>query len=218
METTPPPRGREDGERGEGRVVARTLGAMANSRDEPSVIDAWCTGRDWRWRAVLLALLVWQATRQLREPESWSIFGGITFGVHEFGHLFFSLFGSEWLAVAGGSLMQLLIPIGAMAVIGKTSKDLFGVTATAAWLAASLGDLAVYIADARAQELDLLSFSEDGGGHDWHFLLAHAGLLKQDIAVARFTRFVAILVILAAILASAYLFGRMAKLRTKPTA
>lgn len=178
-----------------------------------TAIDNWCAGKDWRWRAALLALLVWQALRPLRDSESWSIFRGITFGVHEFGHLFFSLFGSEWLAVAGGSLMQLLIPIGAMALVGKTSKDWFGVTATATWLGASLIDLAPYIADARAQELDLVSFSEDASGHDWHYLLAQAGMLKQDLAVARFANFVAVLVIVASILSSFYLFSRMAKLK-----
>jgi hypothetical protein len=180
---------------------------------EPSAIDEWCAGKDWRWRAALLALLVWQAVRPLRDIESFSIFKGITFGVHEFGHLFFSLLGNEWIAVAGGSGMQLIIPVAAMAVIGKTSKDWFGVTAGATWLGASLIDLAPYIADARAQDLDLLSFSEDASGHDWHYLLARAGMLKQDLAVARFVNFIALLVILASVLASLYLFMRMAKLK-----
>jgi hypothetical protein len=44
------------------------------------------------------------------------------------------------------------------------------------------------VGDARAQDLDLVSFSPDGGGHDWHYLLAHAGLLKQDLALARLLR------------------------------
>lgn len=48
----------------------------------------------------------------------------------------------------------------------------FGVTAGATWLGASLIDLAPGIADAQARELDLLSFSEDASGHDWHYLLA----------------------------------------------
>jgi hypothetical protein len=178
-----------------------------------SAIDEWCAGRDWRWRAGLLALLVWQAARPLRDPEAWSVFRGITFGVHEFGHLFFSLFGNEWIAIAGGSGMQIIIPVGAMVVIGKTSGDWFGVTATGTWLAASLIDLAPYIADARAQELDLLSFSEEASGHDWHYLLAQAGMLKQDLAIARLDTFVAVLVLVGVIVSSLYLFSRMARLK-----
>jgi hypothetical protein len=184
---------------------------MASPAPRFSERDEWCAGRDWRWRAVLLTLLVWQAARPLRDAESWHIFGGITFGVHEFGHLFFSLLGSEWIAIAGGSLMQLLVPIGAMTAIWTTSRDRFGVAATGTWLAASLADLAPYIADARAQELDLLSFSEEASGHDWHYLLASAGMLKQDLAVARFARFLAVLVLIAVVVVSIDLFRRMRK-------
>src|SRR5262249_54891925 len=157
----------------------------------------------------LLAFLVWQAARPLRDSEAWHIFRGITFGAHEFGHLFFS-FGGEWLTVAGGSLMQLLAPIGASVVMVATpKKDWFGAVGCGTWLAASLGDLAPYIGDARAQELDLVSFSPDGGGHDWHFLLAHAGMLKQDLALARMTKFAAVVVIFATIIAAAMLFRQM---------
>jgi hypothetical protein len=181
---------------------------VAGVREE---IDEWCEGRDWRWRALLLAVLVWQAARPLRDSEAGHLFRGITFGVHEFGHLFFS-FGGEWLAIAGGSLMQLLVPIGASVVMVATPrKDWFGAVACGTWLAASLADLAPYIADARAQELDLVSFSPEGGGHDWHYLLAHAGLLKRDIAIARGTKFIAVCVLAATIILALALFRRMAR-------
>ena len=174
-------------------------------------VDEWCTGRAWRWRAVLLALLWWQAVRPLRDADAWHLFREITFGAHELGHVIFS-FGGEWLAIAGGSLMQLMVPIGAAAAMVCTpKKDWFGAVACGTWLAASLADLAPYIADARAQDLDLVSFSEDGAGHDWHFLLAHAGMLKQDLAVARFARFgAAVALVVTAVLAIA-LFRRMAR-------
>jgi hypothetical protein len=180
---------------------------------EPSAIDSWCTGKDWRWRAVLLVLLVWQAVRPLRDPDAWHIFRGITFGVHEFGHLLFALSGNEWITIAGGSGLQLLLPIAAMAAVAKTSGDWFGTAAVGTWLAASFADLSPYIADARAQELDLVSFSEDGAGHDWHYLLAQAGMLKQDLAVARFSNLLAGLVIFCVVVFSLYLFVRMASLK-----
>lgn len=174
-------------------------------------VEAWCEGRDWRWRAALLSLLVWQAARPLRDAEAGDLFRGIDFGAHEFGHLFFS-FGGEWLAVAGGSLMQLIVPVGAAVVMVATpKKDWFGALACGTWLAASLAELAPYIADARAQDLDLVSFSPDGGGHDWHYLLAHAGMLRQDIALARFTRFVAVCVLIVTVVLAAMLFRRMAR-------
>lgn len=159
-----------------------------------------------------MAMLVWQAVRALRDAEAWHIFRGINFGAHEFGHLFFA-FGGEWFAIAGGSAMQLIVPVGAMAAMYATSRDWFGIAAGGTWLAAGLADLASYIADARAQELDLVSFSPDGGAHDWHFLLAHAGWLRHDLLIARGARFLAVLILLASILAAIALFRRMAALR-----
>lgn len=145
----------------------------------------WAAGRSWQWRLPLFAVLAWQAVQPLREMGG-HLFAGITFGAHEFGHLFFAFFG-EWMTIAGGSVMQLLVPIGAAAVVMR-SRDWFGLAVCALFLAASLGDLSWYVGDARAQDLDLVSFSPDGGGHDWHYLLAHAGLLKQDLALARMLR------------------------------
>jgi hypothetical protein len=181
-----------------------------------SPTDAWCAGKDWKWRAALLAFLVWQAARPLADEENGTIFKGITFGAHEFGHLFFGLPGNEWLAVAGGSLMQLLVPIGAAVAIGATAGDRFGVVACGSWLAASMIDLAPYIADARAQELDLVSFSPDGGGHDWHYLLAHAGRLKQDIAIAHGVKRAAVLILVVTVIVSFDLFRRMWLHREEP--
>ncbi len=151
-------------------------------------VRAWSAGRWWYWRLPLFLLLLVQATRPLRVQGEPHLFGGIIFGAHEFGHLFWA-FAGEWMTIAGGSLTQLLIPIGAGAVVAR-SKDWFGVTVCGLFLAASLGDLSWYIADARARELDLLSFSPDASGHDWSYLLSRAGLLRQDLAIARFTRFV----------------------------
>jgi hypothetical protein len=173
-------------------------------------LDDWCAGRDWRWRAALLAFLSWQAVRPLRDTESFHLFRGITFGAHEFGHLFFS-FGGEWMTIAGGSLMQLIVPIGAAAAMVGTARDWFGAAACGTWLAASLGDLAPYIADARVMQMDLVSFSPDGGEHDWNYLLSHAGMLHADLALARFVRFLSVLVLLVSVLFSMSLFVRMAR-------
>lgn len=155
----------------------------------------WAAGRAWQWRLPLFAVLAWQAVRPLGEMGG-HLFAGTNFGAHEFGHLFFAFFG-EWMAIAGGSLMQLLVPIGAAAVVMR-SKDWFGLAVCALFLAASLGDLSWYVGDARAQDLDLVSFSPDGGGHDWHYLLAHAGLLKQDLAIARMLRGIGWLLVIGA--------------------
>lgn len=156
---------------------------------------AWSAGRIWWWRAALFAVLVLQVLKPLREQGDWTLFSGIVFGAHELGHLFWMPFG-EWMGIAGGSLMQLLVPIGAAAVVWR-GKDWFGVAVCGLFLAASLADLSWYIADARTEMLDLVSFSEEGAVHDWNYLLGEAGLLRQDLAFARFARFIAWLLLLA---------------------
>ncbi|MBX3132601.1 MAG: hypothetical protein KF689_04310 [Gemmatimonadaceae bacterium] len=168
---------------------------------------AWAAGRSWYWRLPLFVLIAWQAVRPLREMGP-HLFSGITFGAHEFGHLFFAFFG-EWMTVAGGSLMQLLVPIGAAAVVLR-SKDWFGAAVCALFLASSLGDLSWYVGDARARDLDLVSFSPDGGGHDWAYLLKNAGLLDRDLAIARGVRFLGWLTVLAASVFTARLVWWMA--------
>lgn len=169
---------------------------------------AWSAGRIWWWRAALFAVLVLQVLKPLREQGDWTLFSGIIFGAHELGHLFWMPLG-EWMGIAGGSLMQLLVPIGAAAVVWR-GKDWFGVAVCGLFLAASFADLSWYIADARTEMLDLVSFSEEGAVHDWNYLLGEAGLLKQDLAFSRFARFIAWLVLLASTALAARLCWWMA--------
>lgn len=171
---------------------------------------AWCVGRRWHWRAAVALVLAWQSSIPFRDPESFHVFRGFTFGAHEFGHLFFAVFGGEWLSIAGGSLMQLAVPMGAAAIM-RYYRDWFGVAACGLWLASSLADLAPYIADARAMALDLVSFSPDGGEHDWNYLLGKAGMLVQDQAIARLDRFAGVMVLMASLALAAWLLRRMAR-------
>ena len=71
---------------------------------------AWAEGRAWPPRAFLLVVLAYFGWRHFTDPEYGSLFAGLTLGVHELGHLVFSPFG-EWLATAGGSLMQVAAPV-----------------------------------------------------------------------------------------------------------
>jgi hypothetical protein len=167
----------------------------------------WCEGRRWYWRAPLLLLLAWNGLHQLRQPMDRGLFGGITFGSHEFGHLFFAAFG-EFMAVAGGSLMQLLIPLGAMVLLWRHG-DFFGVAVGGTWLASSLVDLAGYIGDARAYELDLVGFGEDAV-HDWAWLLGRAGALQHDLQLAAMVRGLGVLILAAAVLSGVWLCLQMA--------
>jgi len=146
----------------------------------------------WHWRAALLAVLAWIGWRHLADPEYTSIFSGITLAFHELGHILFGVFG-ETLAIAGGSIAQIAVPIVA-AVLLHGRNDRFGAAVAGTWLSFSLSMLATYVADARAQELPLVGFTQDPE-HDWYHLLARAGLLEQDLILARGLRVAAFVVL-----------------------
>jgi len=163
---------------------------------EPSFAD-YARGRYWIWRLPLLLLIAFDVLALYRGGvEEPSVFSGITFGAHEFGHLFFA-FGGQFLAILGGSLMQLLVPLGA-ALLLFHHRDYFGITVAGLWLASSLFDMAIYIADARSFDLDLLSFGEEGG-HDWAWLLQHTGLVQHNLRIAGLVRGVGFLLLLASV-------------------
>jgi hypothetical protein len=170
---------------------------------------AWAQGRIWWPRALLLAYLAYAGWRHYADPEYGSIFSGLTLAIHELGHVLFGFLG-EWIGVAGGSITQLAAPV-AVALIMLRQRDYFGVAVGGAWLSMSLSNLAVYIADARAEELPLYSL---GGGdvvHDWNYLLGSLHLLPRDTAIAGAVHFSALAALALSVLLGAWLCRVMAR-------
>jgi hypothetical protein len=156
---------------------------------------------------MLLAYLAYVSVRSLNDYEYWTIFAGITLGVHEAGHVVFGPFG-ELLAVAGGSIMQLAAPL-IVAWLFLRQREYFGITVAFAWLSMSLSNLATYVGDARAQDLPLVSIGNGDPIHDWHYLLGHFGMLGQDQALARFARFLSVISLLLAIAWGVWMLNAM---------
>lgn len=175
----------------------------------------WAQGRWWLPRLFLLLYLAYAAFQHFRDPEfSTFLFGGVTFGIHELGHVIFSPLG-EFLGIAGGSLAQVLAPILAGVTFlywqrdGEPQRDYFALAVAGFWLSFSLHNLALYVGDARRQLLPLLGLSSDPI-HDWAYLLGRLGLLSYDLRLAGLIRLAAILISLAALLFAAWLLKRMA--------
>ncbi|HLB09017.1 MAG TPA: hypothetical protein VK617_05765 [Gemmatimonadaceae bacterium] len=162
----------------------------------------------------MLAYLVYIAIRSLSDAEYGTIFSGLTLGVHEAGHVLFSPFG-ELLEVAGGSLTQIAVPL-IVALLFLRQREYFGIAVALAWLSLSLSGLATYIGDARDQLLPLVSMGSGDPIHDWHFLLAHFGMLGYDRALARFTDFVSALSLVAALTLGGWLCAAMHRTAGEP--
>jgi hypothetical protein len=125
-----------------------------------------------------------------------ALFGGHLFNwfdlvfipIHEGGHLLFRIFG-EWLMVAGGTFLQLFTPF-ALAVYFAFRRQVPGTAFCTFFFFEQFLPIGIYMADARAQALPLLTVGDsDDVIHDWFYLFAHAGLLEHDTRIGATFRF-----------------------------
>lgn len=137
------------------------------------------TTTERRWRLALTLLLGVYGWQLARTPDQYRWLDSLDLAIHEAGHLVFA-FGGEYLSILGGTLLQLIIP-AAFIVALRRQGDPHGATVPLWWLGQNCLNIAVYIKDARAQELPLVG----GGEHDWTLLLERAGLLARDVAIGR---------------------------------
>jgi hypothetical protein len=152
-------------------------------------VEEWSAGRSWVIRLPLVAYFIYVLFRQLadRYAEYGSLlFGGITFLIHELGHVIFG-FAPDFITIAGGSFLQLAVPI-LVAALFLRQPDFFGVTVGGFWLGYSLINLSHYVGDARKQVLPLLGVGSGEPIHDWNYLLTAVGLLEKDRAIAAAVR------------------------------
>ncbi|GFO61031.1 hypothetical protein GMST_33560 [Geomonas silvestris] len=169
-------------------------------------------------RAAFLALLSYLTFRFLSHPIASNYVGEsflhlVLLPFHEAGHVLFSPFG-RFLQVAGGTLMQLLVP-AAVACSFLRRRDRFAAAAGFWWLGESLLDVAPYADDARAGQLMLLggvTGSEVEDYHDWEVMLGRLNMLSWDHALARCFFVAGALVMVAALL-----FGVLATWRRTAT-
>jgi len=137
-------------------------------------------------RAVGLVFLLWVTLRVLAQGLTLGSSAVVAFlhavnlVFHEAGHVIFGFLG-EFIAVAGGSLNQVLIPAICAVALLRTRQPASAAVAVF-WTGQSLADVAVYAADGRAMALPLLA---EGLIHDWNYLLGRTGLLPRAEAIGR---------------------------------
>jgi hypothetical protein len=154
---------------------------------------------------VYLMLLVWGGYFFFLGPSHAGEIGAsflhrVDLVFHEAGHVIFRPFG-EFMAILGGSLGQLLMPLIVMLSFLFKNRDPFGAAVGLWWLGQSAMDVAPYIDDARSLDLMLLggvTGYEDPDRHDWNNLLGRLGMLEYDHALAGFTYWAGRLCLLAA--------------------
>lgn len=113
---------------------------------------------------------------------------GVFVPIHEGGHLLFRFFG-EFVSIAGGTILQLLVPI-LLASYFLFHRQAQGVAFCLFFMFEQFLPISTYMADARAQDLPLLTVgSGEDVIHDWNYLLGALGVLDHDIQIAGTVRF-----------------------------
>ncbi len=144
-------------------------------------------------RRILTVLLFAWGIYDLSDPGRGSLLAGVDLAIHETGHLVFSPFG-EFIQFAGGTIFQLLMPALFM-VYFLRRRDQHAASVALWWVAQNCGHIAVYAADARAQELPLVG----GGEHDWFYMLSALGWLSHDQGIARAFKAAGVLLMVASV-------------------
>jgi hypothetical protein len=103
--------------------------------------------------------------------------------IHEGGHLLFRWFG-EFLAIAGGTFLQLAAPF-MLGTYFFWQRQVQGTAFCFFFFFEQFLPIATYMADARAQELPLLTVGDgDYIIHDWAYLFGKFNVLEHDVQIA----------------------------------
>lgn len=140
----------------------------------------------WGRACLAVALSLW-GIYFMQAGVDWQVVGSsfmhnINLPFHEFGHVFFAPFGT-FLSIAGGSLFQLLLPLGLMLGFVFHQRDTFAASVTLWWCGQSFVDLAPYIADAKYRTLPLVG-GRGEESHDWGNLLTMLSLVEHAPGIA----------------------------------
>lgn len=116
----------------------------------------------------------------LSSVDSWHFIDNINLIIHEAGHFIFLIFG-QFIQMAGGSLLQLIMP-ALFALSFFRTKQNFSGAIMLYWLAINFFSVAHYAGDAVNMNIPLLG--GDSVIHDWNYLLSALHLLDQTQTVA----------------------------------
>lgn len=129
----------------------------------------------WGW-SFILGGIDWQGI-------GGSFLHNVNLPFHEFGHVLFSPFG-RFMMFLGGSLFQVLMPLGLMLAFILQRRDNFAASIMLWWSGQNFIDVSPYIADAKYRALPLImGMGEDA--HDWGNLLRMSGTLDKAQSYAQ---------------------------------
>jgi hypothetical protein len=123
--------------------------------------------------AAVIGVMWWLA---FHGHERIPILAHVNFGIHEAGH-FLSHGLSDLAMMMMGSIAQVAVPLVFAGYFLLVRGDWMAAALCIAWAATSAVEVAIYVADAPYEELELI-----GGQHDWAYVLGPEGYDAIDQA------------------------------------
>src|SRR5689334_13238154 len=141
-----------------------------------------------RWAAALWLAFYGLFLLQVAHGSGFLLMIDLVFvPIHEGGHLLFGYLGHAFM-IAGGTMLQLLVPL-ALASYFCFERQVAGVAFCLFCFFEQFLPIATYMADARAQELPLLTVgSPEFVEHDWFVMFSSLGVLQHDMQIAAVVR------------------------------
>jgi len=115
----------------------------------------------------------------------YGIFEWAILPFHEAGHYFLMPFAPRTLMVAGGTIVQLALPLGFALYFALKRKEYFSATVPMLWFFGSMQQMAVYMKDARFLLLPMFG-ADPSEGHDWNYLFGKMHLLNRSVEIGNF--------------------------------
>jgi len=117
--------------------------------------------------------------------------------------VFFSPFG-RFMTILGGSLFQVLMPLGLMGVFMWQQRDNFAASIMLWWSGQNFVDVAPYIDDAQYRALPLVG-GRGEESHDWGNLLTMMNLLEKTHKISHFCFAIGVVLMVTALLWGFYI-------------
>lgn len=165
-------------------------------------------------RAVILAGFTFWGLAFVFGGIHWDSINGsflhaVNLPFHEFGHVFFSPLG-RFMAILGGSLFQILVPIILLCAFSFKYRDNFAAAIMLWWCGQNFIDISPYIQDAEYRAMPLImGMGEEA--HDWGNLLSMMGQIEMCYAYAKVSFGIGTILMVAGISWGAYLLYKIKK-------
>ena len=172
----------------------------------PEEVNAWTV---YLRAGLLVAAAAYGARLALMDIPNWEMSQTfmhlVLLPFHEFGHIFFLPLG-EFMTLLGGSLFQVMLPLGLGVYFIVRNRDPFAASLMLWWAAAGVMDTAPYIYDAwKPQHVLLTGRTGDTGAHDFIDVLGDLGLLHRAQPIGRAVHAFSVVLMLAALAWSVWL-------------